>query len=339
MSAMPTGKSGVDCEGLELGGLLMVGLPEQQLDDSTRELIRQERINDFILFKRNVGDPAQLKALCGELALCCREAGLPSPLIAIDQEGGTVARLPPPFTQFADARVLAEGPEPETALVDYARICAAELLAVGINMNLAPVLDLCPAGQDFYMERRVLGSDPATVARLGCLVIKTMQEQGLAACAKHFPGLGSARLDPHRALPTLERSREELEQLDLPPFQAAAKLGVAAIMTSHTIYPTLDPLRPATLSPAILEQLLRQKMGFKGVIVTDDLEMGAIENHQGVEEAALVALAAGADQLLICHDHQKVRRTLARLRQALAAGELARARVAASLARINTLRR
>ena len=338
MSAMPTEKSAVDCEGRELGGLLMVGLPGLQLDDSTRELIRQERINDFILFKRNVGDPAQLKALCGELALSCRESGLPPPLIAIDQEGGTVARLPPPFTQFADARVLAEGPEPEAALADYARICAAELLAVGINMNLAPVLDLCPVGHDFYMERRVLWADPATVARLGCLVIKIMQEQGLAACAKHFPGLGSARLDPHCTLPTLERSREELEREDLPPFQAAAELGVAAIMTSHTIYPALDPRRPATLSSAILEGVLRQRLGFKGVIVTDDLEMGAIENHQGVEEAALAALVAGADQLLICHDHHKVRRTMARLRRALAEGELDRARVGASLARINTLR-
>ena len=323
---------------LEVGGLFMVGLPGQQLDQSTRELIQRDRINDFILFKRNVGGAEQLKQLGADLARSCQEAGLPPPLIAIDQEGGTVARLPPPFTQFADARVLAEGPEPEAALADYARTCAAELLAVGINMNLAPVLDLCPAGRGFYMERRVLGDDPATVARLGCLVIETMQEGGLAACAKHFPGLGSARLDPHQTLPTLTREREELERLDLPPFQAAVDLGVAAIMTSHTIYPALDPERPATISPLILEQLLRRQMGYQGVIVTDDLEMGAIENHQPVEEAALAALLAGADQLLICHDHRKVRRAKERLRQALATGELAPARLAGSLARIGRLR-
>lgn len=321
-----------------VGGLFMVGLPDQVLDDSTRELIVAGRINDFILFKRNVGAPEQLRQLCADLAGACKKAGLPPPLISIDQEGGTVARLPPPFTQFADARVLAEGPDPEAALTAYARTCAAELAAVGINMNLAPVLDLCPAGRNFYMERRVLGDDPATVARLGCLVIKNMQEQGLAACAKHFPGLGAARLDPHQTLPTLARSREELERCDLLPFQAAADAGVAAIMTSHTIYPALDPRRPATLSPIILTRLLRQSMGFRGVIVTDDLEMGAIENHHSVEEAALAALHAGADQLLVCHDHQKVRRCLARLEQALATGQLSPERIDSSLERIALLR-
>lgn len=322
-----------------LGGLLMVGLPGPRLDDSTRRLIAEQRVNDFILFSRNVVDPPQLTELCAELAACCRQAGLPPPLIAIDQEGGTVARLKEPFSRFPDARQLAEGPEPEAALAAYAQTCARELLAVGINVNLAPVLDLCPAGQGYYMERRVLGSDPATVARLGRLVIATMQENGLAACGKHFPGLGTSRLDPHQVLPTLERSRRELEECDLPPFRAAAAIPVAAIMTSHTVYPAVDPRWPATLSPAWLTDILRAKLNYQGVIVTDDLEMGAIERRLPVAEAALLALQAGADQLLICHDHDKIRQTLAHLVRALANGAITPTPIAAALTRIATMRR
>ena len=320
------------------GGLFMIGLPGPVLDDSTRDLIIREGINDFILFKRNVIDPAQLRGLTAELARTCGEAGLAPPLISIDQEGGTVARLGPPFTSFPDARTMAGGSTPEAALAGYAQISAQELRGVGINMNLAPVMDLCPAGRGYYMERRVLGSDPDTVARLGGLVIRTMQAGGLAACAKHFPGLGSARLDPHREISAIERSREELEGCDLPPFQAATELGVAAIMTSHTSYPALDPDRPATLSPLILEDLLRRRLGFAGVIITDDLEMGAIERDRGVPEAALEAFLAGADQLLICHDHDKIRAALDRFHRALAGGEISTGRLGRSLQRIAAVR-
>ncbi|HSR35537.1 MAG TPA: glycoside hydrolase family 3 N-terminal domain-containing protein, partial [Desulfurivibrionaceae bacterium] len=206
-----------------LGQLFMVGLVGHEVDDSTRDLIARCGINHFILFKRNVATPDQLARLCAGLSAACREVGLGAPLISIDQEGGTVARLPPPFTQFPDARVLAEGAEPEAALRGYAETCARELRGVGITMNLAPVLDLCPAGQGCFMERRVLGSDPATVARLGCLVIEAMQQGGVAACAKHFPGLGAAVLDPHQVLPQVERSAAELRRLDLPPFAAACQ--------------------------------------------------------------------------------------------------------------------
>ena len=324
---------------LEPGGLLMVGLPGSELDDSTRELIAEGRINDFILFRRNVVDPPQITRLCRQLTDACREAGLPPPLIAIDQEGGSVARLGPPFTQFPDARIMATGEGAEAALIAYAATSASELRGVGINMNMAPVLDLCPAGEEYYMERRVLGADPTEVARLGCLVIKTMQEHGLAACAKHFPGLGRARLDPHNEISALKRSREQLEVEDLPPFQAAAQMGVAAIMTSHTIYPALDPQRPATLSPAILGDLLRRRLGYQGVIVSDDLEMGAIERHHSVAEAALLSLQAGADQLLICHDHQKIRATIKCLRQALLNEELSPQNLHRSLERVAALRR
>ena len=296
----------------------MAGLPGPELDRSTLELIQGYGINNFILFRRNVATPGQLTDLCRSLTRACREAGLDPPLISIDQEGGTVARLPEPFTQFPDARKLAQAPEAEELLGGYARTCVRELLGVGINMNLSPVLDVCPEGRNLFMERRCLGNDPREVARLGCIIIGTMQEGGLAACAKHFPGLGGAELDPHLVLPTVSRSRRSIIEEDLEPFRAAAAAGVAAIMTSHTIYPAIDPENPATMSEKILTGMLRQEMGYEGVIVTDDLEMGAIEKNQTVAAASVAAFRAGSDLLLICHEHYKVVAAFNLLLQALA---------------------
>ncbi|MBW2521969.1 MAG: glycoside hydrolase family 3 protein, partial [Deltaproteobacteria bacterium] len=152
----------------------MAGLPGPHLDSSTLDLIGRFGINNFIYFRRNVENPEQLKKLSGDLRNACAAKGLQPPLIGIDQEGGTVARLGPPFTQFPDARVLAESPEPEQALRDYARVCSLELQSIGVNYNLAPVLDVSPAGKNLFMEKRSLGGDPETVARLGNLVIRQL---------------------------------------------------------------------------------------------------------------------------------------------------------------------
>lgn len=322
-----------------IGSLLMIGLPAPQLDDSTRQLIGQEQINNFILFARNIINPAQLQQLSADLAAECAANNLAPPLIAIDQEGGSVARLPPPWTQFPDARLLAESSQPEQALTDFAKTCAGELRASGINLNMAPVLDVCPANEGYFMERRSLGADPDEVARLGLLLINEMQKNGVAACAKHFPGLGAARLDPHLIMPTVTRERSRLINEDLLPFRAAIKGGVAAIMTSHTIYPNLDRDNPATLSPKILTGILRDELGYQGLIITDDLEMGAIENEMTVAAAALRSFAAGADLLLICHDHDKVRATSSGFKQALADGHLSRTRLEAAVARTDRIRR
>ena len=289
----------------DIGQLFMVGLPGTELDESSIRLIKEFRINNFIYFKRNVESPKQLKQLSADLHKVCIKNDLTPPLIAIDQEGGTVTRLPPPFTQFPDARILADSEHPEKALTNYAMVCARELLDIGVNMNLAPVLDVCQTGRNFFMERRALGSNPEEVGRLGAIIIKTMQDNGLAACGKHFPGLGAAMVDPHFKLPQVARTKAEMLAGDIPPFRQAIGSGVTAIMTSHTIYQDLDGDNPATLSAPILTGMLRRDMGYKGVIITDDLEMGAIENEGTIEQAALLAFEAGADLLLFCYNQQK----------------------------------
>ena len=152
-----------------------------------------------------------------------------SPLIAIDQEGGTVARLGPPFTQFEDARKYGQAEDPQRRLSEYARLCADELKTIGVNYNLAPVLDVCEAGNEYYMEKRTLGDDPELVGNLGVHVIREIQSRGIAACAKHFPGLGSAVVDPHEQLPYVAKTEEDIRAHDLIPFQKAIAAGVASI--------------------------------------------------------------------------------------------------------------
>jgi len=325
-------------ERVETGSLLMTGLPGLELDSSTVNLIERYGVNNFIIFSRNVADPPQLQKLCRDLAETCEKQGLQPPLIAIDQEGGSVTRLPEPWTQFPDQRILAESDNPEEMLADYAGTCARELLTTGINLNFAPVLDVCPGGRNYFMERRSLGEDPELVARLGCLVIAEMQKGGVAACAKHFPGLGGAILDPHLVLPTVDRSLELIRSQDLVPFMAAAAAGVASIMTSHTIYPALDQDLPATLSPKILTGLLRDELGYDGLVITDDLEMGAIENTETVAEAALLSFKAGADLLLVCHDHDKVRDTVKTMGEAVVNGQIGEEMLLTARQRINKVR-
>jgi beta-N-acetylhexosaminidase len=323
----------------QLGQLFMAGIPGTYLDDSTLRLIGELGINNFIIFKRNVDNPEQLQQLCSDVKEACQRFKLPPPLIAIDQEGGTVARLPAPFTQFADARQLAGAADPVAALADYATTCARELAQAGINMNLAPVLDVCPAGQGFFMEKRSLGDDPQVVGQLGSLVIQSLQAGGVAACGKHFPGLGAAKLDPHLQLPVVSQAMSKIRELDLVPFQKAIAADVAAIMTSHTIYENLDATTPATLSKHILTDLLRIELGFDGLIITDDLEMGAIENERTVSEAAVQAFVAGADMILICHGHEKVRQAYDSLMTAISAGQVTLQRCGKSLARVEAVRR
>ena len=319
-----------------LGKYFMVGIPGLVLDSSTEDLVRKQGIHNFIIFSRNVESPDQLRKLCRDLNSVCRDYDLPLPFISIDQEGGTVARLSKPFTQFKDARVLAESEEPEKELAAFARDCARELADVGINMNLAPVLDICPSGEGFFMEHRSLGNDPYKVGELGCVIIDEMQKLGIAACGKHFPGLGAAKLDPHLQLPTVSKKHEEIVGRDIIPFQQAMDAGVAAIMTSHTIYSDIDEGIPATLSPFILSTMARDELGYDGLIITDDLEMGAIENEGSIHEAAVKSFVAGADILLICHDHGKVRRSFAAFTEAVEKGEISTSRLQNSARRIDT---
>ncbi|MCX5877693.1 MAG: beta-N-acetylhexosaminidase [Deltaproteobacteria bacterium] len=322
----------------EIGQLFMVGMPGPHLDKETDTLIREHHVGGIILFSRNIEDPLQLGALCRDLqGEALKKQGSPL-FLAVDQEGGRVARLKEPFRSFPGNAAIGMDAEPVKRAIEFATVTSREMKVVGLNMNLAPVVDVQRGEIEKHLAGRSFGEDPEVVAFLGRTVVKRLQENGIMAVAKHFPGLGRADVDPHFHLPKIDIDLEELERINIPPFAAAIEEGVCGIMTSHAIYPALDPHRPATLSPLVLTELLRERMGFRGLTISDDLEMGAIAREWSVADGALQAFQAGADILLICKDQSHVRESLDLLRRALAKGTISTERLAQSLERIRKMK-
>ena len=321
-----------------VGQLFMVGMPGPQMDEDTRDLIRDYNVGGVVLFSRNIEEPIQLTNLCQDLQDTAMEFhGLPL-ILAIDQEGGRVARLKEPFTQFPGNTAMGQDTEPIERAMEFGRVTAKEMKLVGFNMNFAPVLDVQRGEPEKHLRGRTFGEDVKIVSKLGRAVVRSLQEHGILAVAKHFPGLGRSSVDPHFGLPRIELDMKEMEEVNLPPFQTAINVRVSGIMTSHAIYPVLDPERPATLSPVILTRLLREKMGFEGLIITDDLEMGAIAKHWGIAEGAAAAFEAGANILLICEDQGRVLEGIEILRQRLLQGEISSQRLDQSNERIMKVR-
>jgi beta-N-acetylhexosaminidase len=312
------------------GQLLMVGIPGPRMEAVARELVRELKVAGVILFARNIETPEQVWELTADLQ---REAlaatGRPL-LLAVDQEGGRVQRLKAPFTLIPTARDLGETSTP-AAVERLARQVAKELSLVGLNVNLAPVLDV-PRSPACPQWDRAYSSEPETAANYSVAAIRGYLSGGIIPVAKHFPGLGDTLVDSHEILP-LAQSADPQRAVDLLPFRQAIAAGVPMVMTAHLAVPEWEA-RPATLSPVALQDWLRQRLGFDGVIITDDLEMGGITTSLSAPQGAQEALAAGADLLLICNNWQAAWETARLL--AMDASLAPRGREAA--ARLNSLR-
>ena len=318
----------------KIGRLFMCGMPGTRVDRETERLIRKVHPSGVILFSRNVEGPVQLAGLCRRLQEIALDAHGTPLILAVDQEGGRVARLKAPFTEFPGNESIGRSESPEAQAEAFARTTAEEMGLVGLNMDLAPVLDVGRGPVEEHLRGRTFGEDPRRVADLGSIVIRTLQAGGIMAVAKHFPGLGRTAEDPHVRLPEILLEEGELETVNLVPFRAAVEEGVAAVMTSHAVYPSIDPGTPATLSEAVLKGLLRERLGYDGLIITDDLEMGAIASGWGVPEGAAAAFAAGADILLVCEDQGLVAEAQAVIRSKLLHGEVPMGRLHRSLGRV-----
>ena len=282
----------------DLGLHLMVGFRGIALEEELQFLIRDFRLGGIVLFRRNVESPEQLRELLEGAQSYARETLGRSLLVAIDQEGGPVQRLGAPFTKLPSARELATtGAE---AVSEWAARAAVELRRTGIQINLAPVLDVVSKENPNFMQERSLGSDPASVADFGKLWLRGLQENGVSATAKHYPGLGLAELDPHHFAPVIRWQDHEARDRDLFPFREAIRAGVHCVMTSHALYPALDPDWPATLSPAINHEWLRRRLGFDGVLLSDDLDMAATSEKYTWEDMAGQGLVSSIDFFLLC---------------------------------------
>jgi beta-N-acetylhexosaminidase len=321
----------------QVGQLLIAGFNGDRVPVELRSLAREFSLGGVILFARNVVEPGQVAELCFE----CRRLVEPVPVwVSIDQEGGRVARLKKPFTEWPPMATL--GRSGDLALAErFAKALAAELSAVGVTLDYAPVLDIHTNPANPIIGDRALAERADEVSRLGATIVRALQAAGVAACGKHFPGHGDTTKDSHLELPLVEHPPEQLRDREFAPFRAAIEAGVATIMTAHILVPSLDDDRPATLSKRIVTEILRKELGFEGVILSDDLEMKALANDYAVPESAVHAIAAGCDGVLVCsgdHDTQAAaleaivhavedeRLSIARIDDALARQQRAKAR-------------
>lgn len=316
----------------KIGQLFMLGFIGTSVTEELSGLLRDYRPGGLILFARNLEDAGQIIRLTNDLQHASPDSPL---LISIDQEGGRVSRLPAGFTIFPSCASL--GLCDAAVAYEAAAVTAAELRAVGINMNMAPVLDVHSNPANPIIGDRAFGTDPARVSELGLATIRGLQDHRVVACGKHFPGHGDTAADSHKELPVVTASRERLEDTELRPFREVighGEQGPSAIMTAHVLYPALDAKLPATLSSTILSGLLRHQLGFDGLILTDDMEMHAIIDHYGIEEASVLAVQAGADVLLICKDRERQLAAMQAVRRAVEDGRIAEDRLETSLRRI-----
>jgi beta-N-acetylhexosaminidase len=317
----------------KIGQMLGVGFDGLEPPGYLLDWLAEGRVGAVLLFGRNIASPAQLAALTQTL-----HAASKTPLlIGIDQEGGMVTRLRDGFTISPGAMALSAGGSAALAEAMSA-VMAAEMRALGINWTFAPVVDIVHDIRNRSVGTRSPGMDPAQVSRIAAAQIRGFQRGGVAATAKHFPGLGKTPIDTHEALAIIDGPLDYLWTNDLIPYRAAVDAGVETIMVSHVQFPALDTTYPATLSPHIIGQLLRQEIGFQGLVCTDDMEMRAIADHYGQGEAAVLAALAGQDMILISHAQAAQEAAYAALTSAVRSGRLPLATIDAAVERIRAVK-
>jgi beta-N-acetylhexosaminidase len=285
------------------GQTMAIAFHGSSVTSAVEEMIRSRGLGGIVLRAENAPNATALRLVCADLQRIASEAKIPPLFLALDQEGGSVVRVGSGMTVFTSQMGLAATPDPVAAVQRVATITAAELRANGVNWNFAPVADVNNEPLNPIIGNRSFGSDPQRVSTLVAAAARAYAAAGLLCCAKHFPGHGAATVDSHLALPIIDVDRARLDRVELPPFRAAIAAGVPAIMLAHLIVPALDPTPslPASMSRRVVTDLLRREMGFAGIVLTDDLEMGALASI-GEAAAGERALEAGADFVLFRFD-------------------------------------
>ncbi len=295
-----------------IGSLLIVGFEGTQITDSLKNFLQQWNLGGVILFKRNIENPEQVLALNKNI----HQLSQVTPIISVDHEGGRVFRLPPPFTPFPPMRKIGDycsANDNYSFAEDVGKVFGMELSAVGFNLDYAPVLDVDSNPDNPIIGDRAFSSDPQVVAKSALALAKGLGAEKILSCGKHFPGHGDTSEDSHLTLPVVEKTLQELQACELVPFRQAVQFGIPALMTAHVMYPKLDQEWPATLSEKILTDLLKRKLGFEGLILSDDMFMQGIVAKWGIEDAAEQFFRAGGDMVLLCHQEAAQRRVAAHL--------------------------
>ncbi len=310
------------------GQRFMLGFTGSKFSQEVKTIIDTHKAGGVILFRQNIASPEQLSELCTRIQEYAESLGLPKLFIAIDQEGGQVARLSEPFTIFPGNPHI----HTKAQARQFAQITAKELYESGVNMNMCPVLDVVPKEEESIMAQRAFPGDAHAVAELGIEVITELQNNHVMAVAKHFPGIGRTILDSHFELPVVELDLDTLKSSDMIPFARAKEAAVSGIMLSHIMYPKIDPVWQASLSPVIVHDILRKDMEYDGLILTDDLDMKAISHD--MKTCVTQILQAGIDLTLICHSGPNITIAVEEMQNQLKTDDSLRQKARQSLDRI-----
>ena len=311
--------------------LVTVGFPGKTLGSELEGLL-ERGVGGIILFSRNVGSAREV----AELVHAAKRRAAGPLLVAIDQEGGPVARLREGFTRVPPMRALGATKDPELAYA-VGGVLGRELAAVGIDLDFAPVLDVDTNPANPVIGSRSFDRAPELVATLGVALARGLMDAGVAACGKHFPGHGDTHQDSHHELPRLPHTSERLRAVELVPFAAAVRAELPAMMTAHVVLEAFDAELPATMSRAVVGGILREEMGYPGVVFTDDVDMRAIADHFGVDEVARSCLAAGVDAFLCCQSVEVAHRMIDAIVQAVKSGAVSESRLAEASERVERL--
>ncbi len=323
----------------QVGQLMVFGFHGHIVPDTAASLITEHHVGNLVLFSRNARDRQQMARLTARLQELARADGQPVPLaISVDQENGSVSRLPDDVPDLPGSMALGATGRPENAY-QAGEMTGRLLRHLGINWDLAPVLDINNNPDNPVIGVRSFGDDPQAVAAFGTAFVRGLQSAGVIAAGKHFPGHGDTNVDSHHGLPVINHSREHMGRVELVPYQAAIGAGIDAIMTAHIVFTAVEPAgMPATLSRRVLVDLLRGELGFDGVVTTDCLEMDAIAATVGVDRGAVLALKAGADLVMVSHRLDRQLSAIEAVVRAVRAGELSERRVEEAAARVGRMK-
>ncbi|WP_254075319.1 beta-N-acetylhexosaminidase [Paenibacillus tritici] len=320
----------------KIGQMLLVGIQGKTAGTEAKQMIAEDKIGGIILYSSNVGSLKELVQLTN--ALKQSNEGNPAPLfMSIDQEGGKVSRLPADYAAFPSNAAVGAADDADAAGT-MGELLARAVKSSGFNMDFAPVLDINSNPDNPVIGNRSFGNRADLVTRLGLAEMKGLEREGVIPVVKHYPGHGDTSVDSHLELPVINKTETQLARLEWLPFQAAIKEKADAVMVAHILYPKLDPDRPASLSQVIIGQQLRGQMGYDGVVITDDLTMGAIVKNYSLPAAAVDTVLAGSDILLVAHEYKNEQAVRTALLDSVKNGTISESRIDESVYRILALK-
>ncbi|MGI6406412.1 MAG: beta-N-acetylhexosaminidase [Syntrophaceticus sp.] len=320
----------------KIGQMVIVGIEGEQISDSERQLIEENHVGGIILFKRNIQNANQMLSLINELKKTNSSNKIPL-FLSIDEEGGKVTRMPDEINKLPVSAKVGESSSPNLAF-QIGEVLGQELNSFGLNMNFAPVLDINSNPNNPVIGERAFGTAPELVSKLGTQTMKGIQSQNVISVVKHFPGHGDTSVDSHVGLPSVDHDLDRLKSFELKPFASAIQNGADAVMIAHISLPKIDANHPASLSQTVITDILRNELQFDGVVLTDDMTMGAIVNNYDLGEAAVESINAGSDIVLVCHSLENEKQVIDALTSAVETDTIPIERVNESVYRILKLK-